>query len=223
MERREDVVLVKDVNNDAYVLPGASITVYIAGTSTPATLYSDEGMTPLANPVTSDSKGRYSYYAANGVYDEKIEKIGYATDWRYAVSLSDLSVTMGAWLTPTFNAADFTAFGAMTWTVEAADVVCYQYMIIGKTMWVSFALDATSVGGTPNVALYIKVPAGKVIASPFSTSRLGVLIDNSVVSSGRVIASAGNTILSIYRADSVNFTAATNTTYVYGQIFFEIQ
>ncbi|MDP5205436.1 hypothetical protein ORI99_00025 [Alishewanella sp. SMS9] len=57
-----------NVSGNAYV--GASITVYIAGTSGKAILYAanDVGGGQLANPLTSDDNGNYSFYAANGRY-----------------------------------------------------------------------------------------------------------------------------------------------------------
>src|SRR5690349_689916 len=33
-----------------------------------AALYSDDGVTPKANPITTDSSGGYAFYAANGNY-----------------------------------------------------------------------------------------------------------------------------------------------------------
>lgn len=60
------------------VIPGASIAVYNAGTTVLATLYSDNGVTPLANPLTSGTAdGFYSFFAANGSYDFVITKAGY--------------------------------------------------------------------------------------------------------------------------------------------------
>ena len=57
-----------NVSGNAYV--GASITVYIAGTSGKAILYAanDVSGAQLANPLTSDDNGNYSFYAANGRY-----------------------------------------------------------------------------------------------------------------------------------------------------------
>lgn len=47
----------------------ATITVYLAGTTTLATIYQDEALTPLANPFTADADGYWSFYAADGTYD----------------------------------------------------------------------------------------------------------------------------------------------------------
>ena len=39
-------------------LPGATITVYDTGTLDLSTIFSDDGVTPLANPFTADVTGR---------------------------------------------------------------------------------------------------------------------------------------------------------------------
>ena len=54
------------------VSEGASITVYLTGTTTKATLYLDEGVTQITNPVTSDTNGRFSFYVADGEYNFKV-------------------------------------------------------------------------------------------------------------------------------------------------------
>lgn len=49
------------------VQAGLSVLVKIGGQN--ATIYSDNGTTVQANPMTSDSSGGISFYAANGTYD----------------------------------------------------------------------------------------------------------------------------------------------------------
>ena len=51
----------------------ATVSVKLNGTDTLATLYSDNGVTPKANPFTAAATtGIYSYYAANDRYDETV-------------------------------------------------------------------------------------------------------------------------------------------------------
>jgi hypothetical protein len=45
---------------------GASVLISLNGS--PATIYSDNGSTPKANPLTTNTKGEFSFYAANGTY-----------------------------------------------------------------------------------------------------------------------------------------------------------
>jgi hypothetical protein len=49
-------------------LPGAKVTVYLAGTTTPATLYNAAGG-GISNPATADASGLIGFAAANGSYD----------------------------------------------------------------------------------------------------------------------------------------------------------
>lgn len=46
-----------------------TITVYVSGTATIASIFDDDGVTPLANPFTGPSTGFVHMYAPDGVYD----------------------------------------------------------------------------------------------------------------------------------------------------------
>ena len=131
----------------------------------------------------------------------------------------------GIWTTPAFDAGDFTANGAMTWTVAAGDVITYDYMIIGKTMWLNFNIITTTIAGTPDTVLYLKIPGGKTIATTFRT--LGIANDNNAGDKVSLLSGAATqTVLQIYKDltnPALNWSAATNTTHVYGSIIFEIQ
>ena len=51
------------------VIVGASVAVYVYGTTTPATIYSGNGSGVLpSNTVTTNSLGEFAFYAANGRY-----------------------------------------------------------------------------------------------------------------------------------------------------------
>lgn len=69
---------------------GATVTVYQAGTLTPATIYSDNLLTPLSNPFTADATGFWDFYAANGRYDVSLSGGGIVGTITYAdLLLSD--------------------------------------------------------------------------------------------------------------------------------------
>ncbi len=76
MQRHEDYVA--DLRGNAKA--GASVYVYAAGTTTPSTLYSDDGVTSAANPLTTDSRGMFYFYAADGLYDLLVTGEGF-TDY----------------------------------------------------------------------------------------------------------------------------------------------
>jgi len=48
---------------------GASVLVTLAGTVTVATIYSDNGVTVMPNPIMTDANGYFEFYAADGAYD----------------------------------------------------------------------------------------------------------------------------------------------------------
>lgn len=57
------------INSRGVPVDGATVTVYLTGTSTLATLYSDDALTAQANPLTTSSIGEYFFYIEDGVYD----------------------------------------------------------------------------------------------------------------------------------------------------------
>jgi len=67
-------------------LSNATVTVYAAGTTTLATLYSaNNTSSPQVNPLTSSATGLVSFYAADGRYDIRVEKVGFS-----AVTVTDV-------------------------------------------------------------------------------------------------------------------------------------
>lgn len=49
--------------------PSCTVTVYLAGTTTLASIYSDDSGTSKANPFTADSRGYWYFHADDGKYD----------------------------------------------------------------------------------------------------------------------------------------------------------
>lgn len=82
----------------------ATITVYVAGTTTKATLYQDSaGSTVLANPLVTDGFGRFQFHAANGRYDLAVVT-GYGAYQVSDVLLFDGLVSSGGEVDVTFSA-----------------------------------------------------------------------------------------------------------------------
>lgn len=50
-------------------IAGATVSVYLAGSTTLATLYSDSARTVKGNPITTGVDGMMDFYAPNGLYD----------------------------------------------------------------------------------------------------------------------------------------------------------
>lgn len=99
--------------------PGCTVTVYLTGTLTLATLFSDDAGTPQANPFTASSTtGYWFFYADDGRYDVRISGAGITTPFTFGdVSLGGSGtggglafVTQAFSATPTFDANGVAAF-----------------------------------------------------------------------------------------------------------------
>ncbi len=126
----------------------------------------------------------------------------------------------GAWTSVAYASGNFTSSGG-SWTVDSGDQGTYAYVLNGKTMTVAFEINTSSVGAGAT-ALLIAIPASKTAAR--SIANTCWIADGSFANVGGLcdVQGAGTTIL-IRRSDLGAFTASTNTTYVFGQITFEIQ
>ena len=100
-----NVVLDESGNGVAAV----NVTVYLADTVTLASLYSDNGTTPIANPLTTDYAGRFEFWAANGLYDVCYSKTG-IEPW---CDENEKIIDAGHVGAPTFNVTD-ARFGAVS-------------------------------------------------------------------------------------------------------------
>jgi hypothetical protein len=57
-------------------IPSASVTVKTSPGGATATIYSDDGVTTQANPLTTDSNGEFTFYAADGEYTLTVSGTG---------------------------------------------------------------------------------------------------------------------------------------------------
>lgn len=125
-----------------------------------------------------------------------------------------------AWVSPSFNAGDFTASGSMTWTVASGDVVTYKYVEIGKTMIVAVLLTTTTVGGTPSTALKLKIPNGRTATG--SVSGLAMGLNNGSSFTGFWQTNGTNIDFYVDATAGTNWTASTNNTQIRTVCTFEI-
>ena len=79
---------IQDLKGNA--VAGASIAVYIFGTASLATIYSDNGVTVIPpGELLSDAEGEFAFYAANGRYNVQVVATGLASQTTYDVLLFD--------------------------------------------------------------------------------------------------------------------------------------
>lgn len=69
MKHYYDVAFQTQTGGTLVAAAGTSVAVYLAGTLTTATIYSDDGLTLKSNPFTTDTNGRFDFYVADGRYD----------------------------------------------------------------------------------------------------------------------------------------------------------
>src|SRR5712664_3093337 len=84
------------VNQANVPVPGATVAVFLTGTQTLASLFSDDGLTPSANPLTtkapaSGSPGAFDFYIADGRYDLRFSGVGIATFTQQNVEIADIT------------------------------------------------------------------------------------------------------------------------------------
>jgi len=75
MERFFDVVQTRQ----GVAVSGASVSVYTEAGAL-ATIYSDDGTTTTDNPLTTNSDGEYTFFAANGKYSIEVTASGFTTE-----------------------------------------------------------------------------------------------------------------------------------------------
>ena len=68
--------------------PGSTVSVYFAGTTSLVPIYSDEALTPQANPFSAGSDASWSFWVDAGVYDITFSGLGVSSPF----SLSSVSV-----------------------------------------------------------------------------------------------------------------------------------
>ncbi len=128
----------------------------------------------------------------------------------------------GRWTNVSYDAANFTNAGGTSWTVDNADQSVFQYMLIGKTLWVNAIIVNTTVTGAV-YGLKIKIPNAytcakrSVIACQYkdgATYGTGVVdTDPAVPNYMIVLKDVGGT---------VNWSGGANATSVYVNVCFEI-
>lgn len=127
--------------------------------------------------------------------------------------------TGAGWATVAFNAANFTATGGGTWTVQSADQLVFRYMVVGKTMRIALRLDTTSVSGTVTF-LNVAIPGG--FSSAFGLSAPCIIYDNNGAVPGHGEAVFLGNVIRLGKGDGPAFSASTNLTYMRMMLTFEI-
>lgn len=115
-----------------------------------ATLFSDNGITTQANPITSDANGMYQFYAADGLYTVTLVGDG-TTLYSYKVLLEDIG--------------DPNAINATTLTATGAASLSSTLSVAGQTTVAALtATGQTSLGGAVGAEAFRAVPVASAIS-----------------------------------------------------------
>ncbi len=195
-------------------VPGQRLTIVSVGAGQ-VDIANEDANSTAANRVINGVTGTISLAPGSGRLDLQYD--GTTQRWRA------INHEQGAWITPAFSAANFTANGSMTWTVDAGDVTTYAYRLSGRTLSVAFSIVSTSVGGTLNTQLRLAIPGGFTAAKTVTSWQFA--FDNGVRNASRCEVTASTTVI-YFRVDTAgtsNWSASTNNTAVTGEIIIEVQ
>ena len=123
------------------------------------------------------------------------------------------------WTTVSHSAGNFTGSGTLVWTVASGDQTHFKYSRIGKRVLVNFGFDTTTVSGTGNT-LQIPIPGSLTAASP--ADGFMRYIDAGTAGVGYCFVTTSGATIGLRKQDGSNWGAATDTTYVRGQIWIEV-
>lgn len=131
--------VVQTLTGDA--VPNARITVVFSSNGASASLFSDNGTTPLPQPVLTDELGTYSFYAGNGTYDITVNR-GAQYETKRGVIL--------------FDPADFTGGSGSTLAKRiwnAVDMADNGGLFNFPRMHAGY-LPFQGIGTNPNIGMY---------------------------------------------------------------------
>lgn len=191
-------------------IPGAVVVVRNYPSNTLATIYSDNGITPLPNPTTTDSLGMFNFFAANGTYSVTCTKAGFATQTFNAIQLFDASSSTSFTslaITGTTQSTSTTT-GALT---VAGGVGIAKDVFVGGTVHGGVAATSGSVDGTTVGATTPSTGAFTTLSATGNTSVVALTATGAITPS-QTAGIVGTTTNNNANSGSVGeFVTATGT------------
>jgi len=170
---------------------GASVTVYLAGTQTLATIYSNNGVTTQANPLTTDSSGAFSFYAADGRYDIVVMKNNTSKIISDVLLEDPANASSINASTLTANSATITNLTSTVATISTATIPSLTTTTSTSTNLVTSDVQTNTIGiGTATTASNLIKVGGNAAASALSNAMvIEPTIQSNVTNSYRGILS----------------------------------
>lgn len=164
--------------------PAPTITVYNAGTLNLSSIFSDNGVTPKANPFTAGTDGFLFFYAANGRYDVKVSGGGVATPYTWS---DILLLDSAAGFVNSIN-GDTTSAQTLTVGTAGADFA----IVDGGGGAHTFNLPNASATARGVVSTGAQTFAGaKTFSTPIAAGSGGTGINASAAANGRLLIGNG--------------------------------
>lgn len=131
-------------------------------------------------------------------------------------------VSLGNWQDVPFNAANFAGGGGgLVWTVDAADVSCNRYALVGRTMFWNLSISTSVLSGTPYFAVNLTIPGGFIapVSSVFIVKGYLPNIGWTTITASP----AGQTsVVQVFKNDYTNLDLGSDF-YILMSIAFEVQ
>lgn len=125
------------------------------------------------------------------------------------------------WIGVPYSKDNFGANGGMLWTVAEGNQAVYQFLRLSPTILVlAWRVVDTTVAGTVNTTLRIRLPEGAIASKSLVTSAWGR--DNGTAATLIASVAAGEPWVSLQRSDVANWAASSRATRVDGQMFCEV-
>lgn len=177
--------------------PLATITVWDSGTFNLSSIFSDDGITPKANPFTTDAAGFFFFYAANALYDIQISGGGIPTPYTWgAVHLNGLISINGL----TSNTLLLATAAAGT-----------DFGIVAAGSTITFNLPTASAANRGVVSTTTQTFAGaKTFTTPIALNSGGTGLNAAPANGQLLIGSGGTTFVLATLAGTANQVTVTN-------------
>ena len=130
------------------------------------------------------------------------------------------TVAVGEWTAVPFSAGNFTA-SAGTWTVSSGNQATYKYTLVGKTMTLTWIINASSCSSA--ATLRLAIPGGFVAATTQQCSAFAISAGGARVPS-LVTLAAGTAFVTLFAdTNGSNFAISAGNAYSSGTVAFEVQ
>lgn len=128
----------------------------------------------------------------------------------------------GAPIDVPYNAADFTASSG-SWTVDAGDLLAYNYYLQGRTLFVHLYCATTSVTGTPNTLRVTLPNSYKILNRAALCTLMYINATGGWTAGGTFDLVTAATVIALWAIYQGTWAASTNLTQLQGSVSMELQ